>query len=312
MKEDIRDSMVKTFQEIRKENDTLIVLVSDSTSTCRIQPFLDEYPDSVINVGIAEQNMIGIAAGISLTGFIPFTANATPFLIGRSNEQVKNDVCYSQTNVKLIGLNPGFAYGPLGPTHHCLDDISTILGFGGIDIFVPSDPEETKQIINYAFGKEGPVYIRLDSYKAENIHNEDYSFEPGSTTVIREGDDITIIPLGTMIHDALEAGEELEKQGIHAEIISVPSIRPLNPEGIIRSLKKTGQVITVEEHTIHGGIGSIVGDIILENQLHCKIKKLGVTTGEFASASPRNDIKIDYNLYKEGIVKEILALRRNN
>jgi transketolase len=152
--------------------------------------------------------------------------------------------------------------------------------------------------------------MRVDSFKAENIHEENYSFEPGNSVVIREGDDITLIPLGTMVHEALEAHEELQKQGIHAEIISVPSIRPLNPEGIIKSLKKTGQVITLEEHSIHGGIGSIIGDIILENQLTCRIKKCGVPVGEFAPASPRIDTKIDYNLHKEGIVKEVLALRR--
>ena len=136
MKEKMRDSFVKELQEIRKSNDRLVILVTDSTSTCRIKPFQLEYPDSVINIGIAEQNMIGVAAGMSLGGFIPVTANAACFLMGRSNEQVKNDICYSQTNVKLVGLNPGFAYGSLGPTHHNLDDISTMLAFGNIEIFV--------------------------------------------------------------------------------------------------------------------------------------------------------------------------------
>jgi len=273
MKEEIRDSFVKELQEIKKSNDQLIVLVSDSTSTCRINPFLLENPDSVVNVGIAEQNMIGIAAGLSLGGFIPVTANAACFLLGRSNEQVKVDICYAQTNVKLVGLNPGFAYGSLGPTHHSLDDISTILAFGGIDIFVPSDPEETRQITKYAINKDGPVYIRLDSFSAENIHGDSYSFQPGKSVVLREGADITLIALGTMIHEVLAAEEELKKTGIQADILSVPSIRPLDPEVIIRSLKKTGSVITLEEHSTHGGLGSIVGDIILENQLTCGIKK---------------------------------------
>ena len=132
MKEEKRDSFVKELKEIKKSNDQLIVFVRDSTSTCRINPFLLENPDSVVNVGIAEQNMIGIAAGLSLGGFIPVTANAACFLLGRSNEQVKVDICYAQTNVKVVGLNPGFAYGSLGPTHHNLDDISTMLAFGGI------------------------------------------------------------------------------------------------------------------------------------------------------------------------------------
>ncbi len=308
MKEEIRDSFVKTLQEIKKQNEQVVILVSDSSSTCRIKPFFDEYPESVINIGIAEQNMVGIAAGMSMGGFIPVTANATPFLMGRSNEQVKNDVCYSQTNVKLVGLNPGFAYGSLGPTHHCLDDISTMLAFGGIEILAPSDPEETKQITQYAIAKKGPVYIRLDSFVAENIHKENYTFKPGNTVIIREGSDITLIALGTMVHEVIAANEELEKQGISAEIISIPSIRPLDPEGIIKSLKKTGAAITFEEHSTHGGIGSIIGDIILKNQLNCKIKKLGVPAGQFAEASPRSDIKESYNLHKEGIIHNVLAL----
>ena len=308
MKEDLRDSFIKELQEIKKRNDQLVVLVSDSTSTCRVSPFLLEHPDSVFNVGIAEQNMIGIAAGLSLGGFIPVTANAACFLLGRSNEQVKVDICYSQTNVKLVGLNPGFAYGSLGPTHHSLDDISTMLAFGGIDIFVPSDPEETRQITNYAINKKGPVYIRLDSFSAENIHADTYSFEPGKSVVLKEGTDISIIALGTMVHDVLDAEKELIKMGINAEILSVPSIRPLDPEVIICSLQKTGSAIIFEEHSQHGGLGSIVGEIILEHQLNCRIKKTGVPAGQFAEASPRNDLKEHYNLNKKGIIKAALDI----
>lgn len=308
MAEEIRDSFVSELKRIKKNKEELIVLVSDSTSTCRIKPFLEDNPESVINVGIAEQNLIGIAAGMSLGGYIPITANATPFLLGRSNEQVKTDICYSETNVKLVGLNPGFAYGSLGPTHHCLDDISTTLSLGNIQIFVPSDPEETRQITKYAIDYTGPVYIRLDSFVAENIHKSDYEFIPGKAVLISEGSDITLISLGTMVHTALAAAEELGKKGISVDVLSLPSIRPLDSLGIIESLKKTAHVLTLEEHSIHGGIGSIVGDIILDNQLPCKIKKLGVPAGQFASASPRNDLKEDYNLHKEGIIAEALNL----
>ena len=143
-------------------------------------------------------------------------------------------------------------------------------------------------------------------YHPENIHEDSYTFQPGNSVVIKEGSDVTLIALGTMIHEVLSAQEELKNKGINAEIISLPSIRPLEPEGIIKSLKKTGSVITFEEHSTHGGLGAIVGDIILENQLNCKLKKVGVTPGEFAPASPRPDIREKYNLHKEGIIKTTL------
>jgi transketolase len=270
-----------------------------------------EFPDSVINVGIAEQNMVGIAAGMSLGGMVPFTANAAPFLMGRSNEQVKTDICYSNTNVKLVGLNPGFAYGSLGPTHHCLDDLSTALSFGNIEVFAPCDPEETQQITRYAFEKNGPVYIRLDSFQAENIHPKDYKFLPGEPVIITQGSDVSIISTGTIVHETLAAAVLLKKNGISARIINVPSLRPLNKNGLSEMIKTTSKILTVEEHSTHGGLGDLVSEIILEKRLHCEIKKLGAPTGTFAPASPRDDIKREFNLHSDGIKSECISLLKD-
>ncbi len=308
MKEEIRDSFVAELTELRKENHTINVLVSDSTSTCRIGPFVKKYPDSLVNVGIAEQNLVGVAAGLALSGLTAITANATPFLFGRSNEQVKVDVCYSNTNVKLVGLNPGFAYGSLGPTHHCIDDVATTMAFEHIEILCPCDPEETRQITKYAVEKEGPVYIRLDSFQAENVHAPDYKFVPGEPVILQEGKDITLVALGTIVHEVLAAAKELADQGISAEVVSVPSIRPLNPAKLVKSMKKTGKVITVEEHSLHGGIGAIVADMILSQKLGVAFDKIGVPTGNFAPASPRKDIQAGYELDAAGVVKRAKAL----
>jgi transketolase len=301
--EEIRDCFVDELIKLKKEDDRLHVLVSDSTSTCRIKPFMEKFPGAVINTGIAEQNMVGIASGMSLGGLIPFTANAAPFLMGRSNEQVKTDICYSNTNVKLVGLNPGFAYGPLGPTHHCLDDISTVSAFGNIQIFAPCDPEETRQITRYAASYDGPVYIRLDSFRAENIHSSDYRFIPGEPAIISEGGDISLICLGTMVHEAIAAACKLSADGIKVDVVSLPSIRPLNPASLIASLEKTGAALTLEEHSMHGGIGSIACDIILDNRIRCLLKRAGVPAGSFAEAAPREDLKKLYGLDTEGIIR---------
>jgi len=304
MKKEIRDSFVQTLIELKKNDDRLVALVSDSTSTCRIGPFMKEFPESVINVGIAEQNLIGMAAGMSLGGMIPFTANAAPFLMGRSNEQVKTDICYSDTNVKITGLNPGFAYGSLGPTHHCLDDLSTVLSFGNIDVLVPCDPEETSQITRYAFEKEGPVYIRLDSFQAEEIHPEGYKFVPGAPVVLSEGSEISIVSTGTIVHETLRAADSLRAEGCSVQIINIPSLRPLDKRALAELLMNTPHVVTVEEHSTLGGLGDLVSEVILENRIPCRVKKLGVPAGFFAPASPREDIKAGYNLHGEGIIAE--------
>ncbi len=308
MKKEIRDSFVEAVSELRSSDERLTVMVSDSTSTCRIKPFQERYPASVVNVGIAEQNLVGMAAGMSLGGMIPFTANAAPFLMGRSNEQVKTDICYSETNVKLVGLNPGFAYGSLGPTHHCLDDLSTALSFGNIEVFAPCDPEEVKQVTRYAYEKEGPIYIRLDSFKCENIHPDDYEFEPGEPVLLSPGSDISLVSTGTIVHETISAAKHLRSDGYTVQLINIPSLRPLNRKALADLLRKTPCTLTVEEHSLHGGLGALVAELMLENDIHRRFRRLGVPEGEFAPASPRPDIKAQYRLDEKGILKECLEL----
>ena len=171
-KQDLRDVMVDSLIQLTRAGMNIAVLVSDSTSTSKITPFTKQFPDRLINVGIAEQSLVGTAAGMSLGGYVAVTANAAPFLVNRANEQVKNDVCYSNTNVKLMGLNAGVCYGALASTHHAIDDVSIMRGFGNILIFAPSDGIEAKQIFAYALNYVGPVYVRMDSAKLPNIHDE--------------------------------------------------------------------------------------------------------------------------------------------
>ncbi|MCW8850259.1 MAG: transketolase family protein, partial [Melioribacteraceae bacterium] len=257
---DLRTVMVETFIEAARANKNIAVVVSDSTSTSKIAPFQKLYPEKLINVGIAEQTLVGVAAGLALGGHIAITANAAPFLVARSNEQVKNDVCYSNTNVKMVGLNAGVSYASLASTHHAIDDISIMRGLGNVQIFAPSDPIDAKQIFEYAIDYEGPVYIRLDSEKFPFLHEEDYKFVPGKADILFEGTDVSIIALGSVVYEAYEAAEELKKVSINAEVINMHSIRPLDRDSIIKSIQKTRNVITVEEHSINGGIGSIVAE----------------------------------------------------
>jgi transketolase len=302
-KRDLRDVMVQTLIQAVVDQMEVVVLVSDSTSTAKIAPFQEKYPHRLINVGIAEQNLVGIATGLSLGGYIAVTANAAPFLVARANEQVKNDVCYSRTNVKLVGLNAGVAYGPLASTHHAIDDISIMRGFGNILILAPSDPIETDRIVRFALEYDGPVYIRLDSAKFPVLHGEDYQFELGQVDILQTGKDVTIAAIGSVVHEAFAAAQELKTTAIETEVLNISSIRPFKKQRIIESLQKTGKVITVEEHSLHGGLGSLIAEIIAEEGLRVQFKRLGIPEGQFSKAGPRAEIRKFYHIDQQGIVE---------
>jgi transketolase len=302
-KTDLREVMVRSFIRAVEDNINLVVLVSDSTSTSKIAPFKEKYPDRLINVGIAEQNLIGVAVGLSLGAYIAVTANAAPFLISRSNEQLKNDVCYSDTNVKLVGLNAGVCYGALASTHHAIDDISIMRGWGNVLILAPSDPVETEKIFQFALEYIGPVYIRMDNAQFPTLHNQDYQFKPGKVDILTAGNDVTVFAMGSVVHEAYAAAQKLKDHFINAEVINVSSIRPVDREGIIESIQKTKKVITVEEHSLHGGLGSLISEIIAEAGLTTRFVRLGITEGQFSKAGPRGEIRAYYKIDKNGIAE---------
>ncbi|OHB56206.1 MAG: transketolase [Planctomycetes bacterium RBG_13_44_8b] len=307
---DHREVMVQCFIRAVQDNVNLVVLVSDSTSTAKIAPFQEKYPDRLINVGIAEQNLVGVAAGLSLGGYVAVTANAACFLVARANEQVKNDVCYSDMNVKLVGLNAGVSYGPLASTHHAIDDISIMRGLGNIIILAPSDPIETERIFDFALRYVGPVYIRMDNAKFPLLHSKDYQFELGKVDVLTCGDDISIFATGSVVHEAYAAAQTLKADSINAEVINVSSIRPVDKKAIFDSIRKTKKVITVEEHSLHGGLGNLVCEIIAEEGLDARIVRLGITQGHFAKAGPREQIRAFYKIDKNGILETARKLLR--
>lgn len=308
MKRGMREAMVDVLIEEARAGTNLVVLVSDSTSTSKIKPFQEEFPEKIVNVGIAEQNLVGAAAGMALGGMIPITANAAPFLLGRSNEQVKNDICYSETNVKLVGLNPGFAYGALGPTHHSIDDISIMRGFGTVSIFAPQDPGETADIFRYVLQHEGPVYVRLDSISAEDLAATGEGFSPGKLTLHRQGEQLVMLALGTSVHHCIAAAETLQDAGIPVSVVGVSSIRPMDYDQLEQVLSSHETVLTVEEHSVHGGLGSLVAEVIAERQLGTRLKRSGIDEGTFAPASPADAIRRRYRLDAEGIVATIKEL----
>jgi transketolase len=285
--EHLANVMVQAFIDAVENGVDLVPVVADSTSTAKIGPFIKQFPDRLVNVGIAEQSMVGTAAGLALGGKVAVTCNAAPFLISRANEQIKVDVCYNNTNVKLFGLNAGASYGPLASTHHAIDDIAIMRGFGNIQIFAPSSPRECRQIIDYAIGYQGPVYIRMDGKALPELHDESYQFVPGAVVTLREGDALALVATGSTVHEIVDAAALLADSGIQATVVSVPSIRPCDTKALLAAVKGCKAVITVEEHNINGGLGSLVAEVLAEGGTGAVLKRLGIPDGEYAAAADR-------------------------
>ncbi len=307
--EHLASVMVEAFIAAVDAGLDVVPVVSDSTSTAKIGPFAQRFPERLINVGIAEQSLVSVAAGLALGGKIAATCNAAPFLISRANEQIKVDVCYNQANVKMFGLNAGASYGPLASTHHSIDDISVMRGFGNVQIFAPADALECRQIVDYALRYKGPVYIRLDGKALPDVHGTDYQFAPGQVDILRQGADVSIVALGSVVHEAVDAAALLAEQGIQAQVINLSSIRPLQRDVLLSALSGTRAVITVEEHNINGGVGSLVAEVLAEAGLGIALTRLGIGDGEYAAAGAREPTRALHNIDAAGIVAAATRLR---
>ena len=300
--------MVNTFIAAVERGMDLVPVVADSTSTAKISPFVQKFPQRLVNVGIAEQVLVGTAAGLALGGKVAVTCNAAPFLISRANEQIKVDVCYNNTNVKLFGLNAGASYGPLASTHHSIDDIAVMRGFGNIEIYAPSSPLECRQIIEYALEHVGPVYIRLDGKALPELHDANYQFAPGNIDVLRQGSDVALVAMGSTVHEIVTAATQLAEQGIDASVISVPSIRPCNTDQLLALLKPHRAVISVEEHNVNGGVGSLVAEVLAEAGCAIPLRRLGIADGQYAIAADRSATRAHHEIDAAGVVKHATAL----
>lgn len=308
--EHLASVMVDAFIDAVNEGIDLVPVVADSTSTAKISPFVKAFPGRLVNVGIAEQTLVGTAAGLALGGKVAVTCNAAPFLISRANEQVKVDVCYNNTNVKLFGLNAGASYGPLASTHHSTDDIAIMRGFGNIEIYAPSCPVECRKIIDYALRHQGPVYIRLDGKALPVLHADDYAFVPGKIDTLREGTDVALVALGSTVHEAVSAAELLNEQGISAKVISVSSVRPCDTHALYEQLKDVPYVVSAEEHNINGGVGSLVAEVLAEHGVGIRLKRLGLADGQYAIAGDRASTRDRLSIDAQGIARTAQHLIR--
>lgn len=254
---DCRDAWSKTIEEIADVNKDVVVVVNDSVGSSKLNQFQEAHADRLLNVGIAEQSMVGVAAGLANGGFIPFVSAAACFLTARATEQIKVDLGYSDSNVKLIGQSPGVAYGNLGPTHHSTEDFTWLRTIPNLVIVAPIDPVSTSAAVRWATEWPGPVYIRVPRTGLPKLLDDGYRFEPGKAILLREGVDVTLVGTGAVMPQVLQAADLLQDQGISARVLALPTVAPLDLSAIQAAAKDTKGLVTVEESLVSGFGGSI-------------------------------------------------------
>lgn len=301
-----RDSYGNALAELGKEKEDLVVLDADLAAATKTGVFKKAFPDRHIDCGIAECNMVGIAAGIATTGMVPFVSSFAMFAAGRAFEQVRNSVGYPHLNVKIGATHAGISVGEDGASHQCNEDIALMRTIPGMVVINPSDDIEAKAAVRAAYEHEGPVYMRFGRLAVPVINDKpDYKFEIGKGIVLREGSDLAIIATGLCVSAALDAAEKLAADGVNAQVINIHTIKPLDEELVIAAAKKCGKVVTVEEHSVIGGLGSAVCDVLSE-KCPTPVKKIGVNDC-FGESGPANELLVKYGLDAEGIYKSIKA-----
>jgi transketolase len=261
---DCRDAFADALTELARADERVVAVVNDSLGSTKVGKLDKLLPGQVVNVGIAEQNMVGVAAGLANGGKIPFVAGASPFLTGRALEQIKVDAAYSGANIKLVGVSSGVAYGELGPTHHSIEDLAWTRAIDRLVVVVPADPVETAQAIRAAYEYEGPIFVRTSRIGVPVVHPQDYRFEIGRAARLRDGRDVTLIANGVMVTRALQAAGTLSAEGIEARVLNMSTVSPIDREAIVAAARETRGIVTVEEHIVRGGLGGAVAEVVVQ------------------------------------------------
>lgn len=297
-----RESYGNALRELADNGaDNLVVLDADLAGATKTGIFKKAYPDRHFNCGIAEADMMCVAAGLSTMGLVPFASSFAMFAAGRAFEQVRNSIGYPHLNVKIGATHAGISVGEDGASHQCCEDFALMRSIPGMVVICPSDDVEAKQVVNAAYHHQGPVYMRFARLASAVFHDENYKFEIGKAEVVTEGSDVTIVACGLMVSEAMAAAEALKEKGISAEVINMATIKPLDEECLIASAKKTGKVITVEEHSIIGGLGEAVCALLSE-KCPTPVKRIGVND-EFGHSGPGAELLKQFGLSAEHIAE---------
>ena len=298
-----RDSYGNALKELGAEYENLVVLDADLAGATKTSTFLKEYPNRHFDCGIAEANMVCVAAGLSTTGLVPFASTFAMFAAGRAFEQIRNSIGYPHLNVKIGATHGGISVGEDGASHQCCEDFGLMRTIPGMVVMSPADDVEAKAMVRAAYEHVGPVYMRFGRAAVPVVHGEDFKFEIGKGEVLRDGSDVAIIANGLMVYEALVAAEELAKDGINAMVINMATIKPLDDELVLAAAKKCGKIVTCEEHSVIGGLGEAVSSLLCE-KLPTPVKRIGVND-EFGHSGPAAALLKQFGLSSENIVKVV-------
>lgn len=301
-----RESYGHALVELGKEHEEVVVLDADLAEATKTGIFKKEFPERHIDCGIAECNMMGIAAGLAATGKVPFASSFAMFAAGRAFEQIRNSIGYPHLNVKIGATHAGISVGEDGATHQCNEDIALMRTIPGMVVINPSDDVEARAAVKAAYEHQGPVYLRFGRLAVPVINDRpDYKFEIGKGVVLKEGTDLTIVATGLCVNESLMAAAKLEEEGIHAQVINIHTIKPIDADLIAEAAKKTGKIVTVEEHSVIGGLGSAVCDVLCERE-PVKVLKIGMND-VFGESGPAVKLLEKYGLDAAGIYAKIKA-----
>lgn len=301
----MRIAFVNTLLEIAKKDKRIMLLTGDLGFSV-FEQYIKELPKQYLNMGVAEQNMAGVASGMAMEGKIPLIYSIVPFATMRNFEQIRNDICYQNLNVKIVGVGAGFSYGPYAHTHHGLEDIGILRTLANLTILCPGDPIETSLATEAILTHVGPVYLRLGKAGEPNIHKTTPNFKIGKAILIEEGKDLTIIGTSTLLQRAKEAASLLKEKGLSVRLISMHTIKPLDTEIVLDSAKKTPAIFTLEEHSIIGGLGSAVSEVLAENKLSVIFKRIGVPDRFTKAMGSQEYMRTANGLSEEQIVETVV------
>ncbi len=308
-KADCRIAFAEALIALAEADRRVVAVASDSVGSSNLKEFKRRFPERLVNVGIAEQNLVGVSAGLASAGKIPFACAASCFLTARALEQVKVDLAYSRHNVKLCGMSSGLAYGELGPTHHSIEDLAWMRVIANMTVVVPADPVETAQAVRAAAAMDGPVFLRLSRLPVPDVHPAGYAFQVGRAALLRQGLDVTLVAAGVTVAPALEAAGLLDADGISAAVLNLSTIRPIDRESIVAAASR-GPIVTVEEHTVYGGLGSAVAEAVVTSR-PVRMRMLGVP-GVFAPTGSAEFLLAHFGLTPEGIRSAARSLVRES
>ena len=300
-----RDAFGKVIVELGEKYENIVALSADLAGSVKLNDFIKKFPDRFVNFGVAEQNMMGSAAGLTLAGKVPFACTYAAFASMRACEQIRTDIAYNGLPVKIISSHGGITFGIAGATHQALEDIGILRGMPGMAVFSPADGVETAAILRVVMDIDGPVYVRLSRVKEKQVYTQDFDYQIGKPSLLVEGKDLLLIATGAEVGETLEAAQVLKEKGLDAGVLNISTIKPLDQAATARVIKDYPAAMTVEQHNILNGLGSLVSEVIAENDLPVKFRRHGLMD-HFTTSGPYSELLSYYQLDGNGIADTVL------